>query len=198
MTKVKIGRRTPSLDMTPMVDLAFLLVTFFMLTTQFAPEQPVAVDTPTSSSTITLPDTDMLTLSISKDGIVFFDVSGKYTREKLIQKIGHAYNINFTPAEINNFSILASFGVPLGDLPGFLSMNQQARKAFHQAGIPCDSLNNELSSWIRFSRSVNTNLRIAIKGDQDAGHPVVRKVMNTLVDLGITNFSLIAEMEEEH
>ncbi len=196
MTHIKIHRQTPSLDMTPMVDLAFLLVTFFMLTTQFAPEQPVAVETPTATSTAILPDTDMLIISISKEGAVFFEVSGKYTRQKLLQKIGDAYQINFTPEQINNFSLLGSFGIPVADLSRFLAMSQHARKAFHQNGIPCDLANNELSNWIALSRSVNPKLRIAVKGDKEANYPVVRKVMDTLIDGNITNFNLITDMEE--
>ena len=50
MSKLKLPKRSPSIDMTPMVDLFFLLLTFFMLTTSFKPTEAVQVDTPNSIS----------------------------------------------------------------------------------------------------------------------------------------------------
>jgi len=176
MGKVKVQRSSTSIDMTPMVDLAFLLVTFFMLTTKFAPEEPLAVDMPTSVSEIKLPDTDILTISISKDGVVFFNMDGKYNREKLLTKMGEKYGVQFSDQEVRSFSLLSSMGVPFGNLKQFLSMAPEERKLVKQPGIPCDSLNNELADWVIFSRTTNPKLRIAIKGDRDAEYPVVKNV----------------------
>jgi biopolymer transport protein ExbD len=196
MGKVKVHRSSTSIDMTPMVDLAFLLVTFFMLTTKFAPEEPLAVDMPTSVSEIKLPDTDILTISISKEGVVFFNMDGKYNREELLSKIGEKYGISFTPQEAHSFSLLSSMGVPVGNLKQFLSMDSDERKLVNQPGIPCDSLNNELADWIIFSRVTNPKLRIAIKGDRDAHYPAVKNVINTLIDRKVNRFNLITNMEQ--
>ena len=38
MAKVKIPRKSISLDMTAMCDMAFLLLTFFILTAKFKPD----------------------------------------------------------------------------------------------------------------------------------------------------------------
>lgn len=197
MGKVKVNRSHPTLDMTPMVDLAFLLVTFFMLTTKFAPEEPMVVDMPGSVSEIKLPETDILTISISKEGTVFFNMDGKYTRQKLLSKIGDKYNVQFTPEEVRTFSVLSSFGMPIGNLREFLDMDVESRKGVKQPGIPCDSLHNELADWIVISRMANPKLRIAIKGDQDAQYPVVKRVINTLVDKKVSRFNLITNMEKE-
>jgi len=195
MGKVKVQRSSTSIDMTPMVDLAFLLVTFFMLTTKFAPEEPLAVDMPTSVSEIKLPDTDILTISISKDGIVFFNMDGKYNREKLLTKMGEKYGVQFSDQEVRSFSLLSSMGVPFGNLKQFLSMAPEERKLVKQPGIPCDSLNNELADWVIFSRTTNPKLRIAIKGDRDAEYPVVKNVITTLIDKKVNRFNLITNME---
>jgi biopolymer transport protein ExbD len=195
MGKVKVHRSSPSLDMTPMVDLAFLLVTFFMLTTKFAPEEPIAVDMPSSVSEIKLPDTDILTISISKEGKVFFNMDGKYNRESLLLKMGEKYGVQFTEQEVRTFSVLSSFGVPVGSLGEYLRLDPDSRKAINQPGIPCDSVNNELADWIVLSRMTNPKLRIAIKGDQDSNYPVVKDVINTLIDRKVLRFNLITNLE---
>jgi biopolymer transport protein ExbD len=197
MGKIKPHRTPPSLDMTPMVDLAFLLVTFFMLTTKFAPEEPVTVDTPSSTSEFKLPETDILTITIAKDGAVFFNMDGKYNRADLLKNIGEKYQINFSDEEVSRFAVLSSFGLPIGNLKEYLHMSQEQRTEVKQPGIPVDSLNNQLQDWIIFSRMTNPRLRIAIKGDSDSNYPVVKKVLNTLIDNHVNRFNLITNMERE-
>lgn len=196
MGKVKVHRTRPSLDMTPMVDLGFLLVTFFMLTATAATEEPVAVDMPSSVSEIKLPQTDILTISIAKDGKVFFNLDGKYTRQSLIERMGQQYGIQFTENEVARFAVMSSsFGVPIQNLREVLAMNSEERANLEQPGIPIDSLNNQLRDWIIFSRISNPRLRVAIKGDQDSNYPVIEKVMNTLIDNNVNRFNLITNLE---
>jgi biopolymer transport protein ExbD len=195
MPKIKPHRTTPSLDMTPMVDLAFLLVTFFMLTTKFAPQDPITVDMPNSTATILLPERDVLTLLISKDGRVFYDMDNKPKRAQLIKEIGQKYGISFTPEQVAKFSLLPSFGLPVQSLPSYLDLETEERTQFEQPGIPVDSTNNQLKDWLVFSRMVNPKLRIAIKGDANANYPVVKKIINTLQDNRISRFNLITNLE---
>ena len=74
MPKIKKRRVAVKIDMTPMVDVAFLLLTFFMLTTQFTPPEEVKIEVPTSHSAIKVPDSDVMTLFINKDGNIFLGV----------------------------------------------------------------------------------------------------------------------------
>jgi biopolymer transport protein ExbD len=55
------------IDMTPMVDVAFLLLIFFMSTTQFKPPENVQINLPGSHSSLKLPESDILIISVSKD-----------------------------------------------------------------------------------------------------------------------------------
>lgn len=197
MPKVKVHRVPPSLDMTPMVDLAFLLVTFFMLTTKFAPDEPVVVDTPSSVSEIKIPETNLITITIAKDGKVFFNVDGQQTRKELIRMIGEQYKIEFTEDEKNSFALASSIGVPVSALKQVLNMSPDERKKLEQPGIPTDSTNNELSKWLLLARLANPKSRIAIKGDGSAPYPAVRKVFETIQDKAnkINRFNLVTDLE---
>jgi biopolymer transport protein ExbD len=195
MGKAKVHRTPPSLDMTPMVDLGFLLVTFFMLTATAAPDEPVAIDMPSSTSEFKLPETGILLITIGDDGRVFFNLDGKQHRQKLLQSMGERYGINFSDKQLERFSVMTTFGLPIGQLGEYIDLKPEDRKGVQQSGIPVDSLNNQLKDWVIFSRMANPSLRIAIKGDSDSNYPVVEKVVNTLIDNRINRFNLITNME---
>ena len=86
MPKIKKARMGIRIDMTPMVDVAFLLLTFFMLTTQFRPPAEVDVILPDSHAQIKLPETDVMTITIDRDGAVFLGVDSQFLRAKLFGK----------------------------------------------------------------------------------------------------------------
>jgi len=197
MGKVKVHRTSPTLDMTPMVDLAFLLVTFFMLTATATPDEPVTVDTPSSNSEFKIPENNILLLTVSKEGKIFFSMDGKFHRQELLKKVGERYGVQFTDAEAARFGVMTSFGVPVGNLKEFLNLTPEKRKEVNQPGIPMDSLNNQLKDWIVYARTTNPQLRIAIKGDSDANNMVIEKLMNTLVENKVNRFNLITNMERE-
>ncbi|MGA2624424.1 MAG: biopolymer transporter ExbD [Bacteroidota bacterium] len=83
MPKIKKARVAVRIDMTPMVDVAFLLLTFFMLTTQFKPPEVVQIVLPTSHSDFKLPESDVMTITISKDNRLFLGVDNQYVRSKI-------------------------------------------------------------------------------------------------------------------
>jgi len=196
MPKVKIPRKSTLIDMTAMCDVSFLLLTFFMLTTQFKSDESVVVDTPSSISEIKLPDTDILNISVTKDGKVFFSIDNKnFARERLIEKIGEKYQIQFTDEEINAFRLSGSIGMPIGQLKEWLSLNDFDRGNYEQPGIPADSSNNELGFWIMQGRLSNPNVRITVKGDQGCPYPAIRNVINTLQSKNVNKFNLITDLE---
>ncbi|MBA4145613.1 MAG: biopolymer transporter ExbD [Azospira oryzae] len=196
MAKTKSHRVSPSLDMTPMVDLAFLLVTFFMLTATAVTKEPIAVDAPSATTEIKIPSVNIITITVSKEGAIFFNVDGKYTRQTVIQKMGEKYGVPFNNEQIQTFSVLPSVGLPVGNLPQYLDLPSEERDRVKQPGIPADSLNNQLGDWVVFARTTNPKVYVAIKGDKDASYPAVKKVIKTLIDKKVLRFNLITNLEK--
>lgn len=72
--KIKKKRRIGILiDMTPMVDIAFLLLIFYMTTTQFKPPEKKSVDLPSSHSQVSLPDKDVINVTVTSEDSIFVD-----------------------------------------------------------------------------------------------------------------------------
>lgn len=195
MPKVKVPRKSTSIDMTAMCDVAFLLLTFFMLTTKFKPDEPVQVDTPSSISDKLLPETDIIQIMVDGDGRVFFGIDGQPTRVKMLEKMASRHNVTFTDQEKAKFALLSTFGVPLANMKQLLSLSGDERNALKQPGVPIDSLNNELGEWVLYARQSNPGFRIAIKGDRDASFPVVKRVFDILQERQINKFNFITSLE---
>jgi biopolymer transport protein ExbD len=201
MPKIKLPTKSPHIDMTPMVDLFSVVLTFLMLTTTMRQPEPAVVDTPSSISEKPTPDYNMMTLLISKDGKVFLNVdNGPDTllkfRPKILTEVGKQYNIEFTPQELRNFEKSpSSIGVPMDQMKQFLDAKDAAAKKVFETGIPIDSLNNQLATWVLYCRQVNPNVNACIKGDAKTPFPVVKKVLDILQDKNVNKFDLITNLE---
>lgn len=64
------------LDMAPMVDVAMLLLIFFMTTTSFKPPEDHPVSLPSSHSIIEVPESDVILITVGKDGEIYIGHSG--------------------------------------------------------------------------------------------------------------------------
>jgi biopolymer transport protein ExbD len=200
MGKIKLGKKSPHIDMTPMVDLFSLLLVFFILTATFRPEEAAPITPPTSISQTPIPSQNLATLEIAKDGRVFFNIDNgsdttKHIRAKVLQAIGSQYKIQFTPVEVKKFERLSAFGVPVAKMKDFINAANADARALMQVGIPLDSTDNQLLMWIRFARTYNNDLEVAIKGDGTAEYPVVKKVIDALQDNNVNKFNLTTNPE---
>jgi biopolymer transport protein ExbD len=83
MPKIKKHRLGISIDNTPLVDIGFLLLTFFMLTTQFKPPEEVQIILPSSHSKFLLPESNVMTVTISKDNRVFLGFDSQHLMAKM-------------------------------------------------------------------------------------------------------------------
>jgi len=202
MPKVKIKRKPGHIDMTAMTDVAFLLLTFFMLTTKFKPEEPFKVEIPSSISDVKIPESNLIQISIEKGGQVFFGIEGQNTRMEMLPAMGEKYGITFTPEEIKQFSLIASFGIPIQQMKQFLALKPEDRSKVAQSGIPLDSANNQLRDWLFNGRKANQKITgkssfVALKGDKEVEYPVIKEVIATLQDQKVNKFNFITTLEAE-
>jgi biopolymer transport protein ExbD len=108
MPKIHRKRVGFKLDMTPMVDVGFLLLTFFMLTTQFKPTEDLQITLPSSHSAFKIPDADVITLSIGKEGQIMLGVDSQILREALFgQSAKLKGGVSVTTTELSNLLIQA-------------------------------------------------------------------------------------------
>ncbi len=201
MPKIKLGTKSPRIDMTPMVDLFTLLLTFFILTATFRPQESAPVDMPFSISDKPMMDANVMTVLIAKDNRVFFNVdNGPDTilafRPKILTEMGKRYNIEFTDQELRTFEKSGTpVGVPIQDMKRYLNSRDSDEKlALEKNGVPIDSADNQLGLWILFSRQINPTVQTMIKGDGEVDFPVVREVLDILQDKNVSRYSLITSL----
>jgi biopolymer transport protein ExbD len=199
MPAVKVKRASSSVDMTAMTDVAFLLLTFFILTAQFRSQDAASIETPSSISGIKVPDKDIMTIGLGKDGKVYFGVDSPQDRIAMLDNIAATKGLTFTDKEKKEFSLMSNFGLPINQLKSYLELPEDKRGQVTQPGIPTDSTGagatNELKDWVFNSRKANNGLRIALKGDNLAKFPEFKNVLATLQAQNINKFNLITGTE---
>ncbi|QIL39854.1 biopolymer transporter ExbD [Pedobacter sp. HDW13] len=200
MPRIKVKRTSTVTDMTAMCDVASLLLTFFILTATARQPEPLAVSTPSSTYEFKVPAENNAILTIGQ-GKVFFEVAGNKVRARTLELMGEQYSVKFTPEEIQRFSVISTFGVPFASLKGFIAMGGSDRmKPGVQTGIPTDSTDNQLNSWVLNARKAtkeinNADMRLSIKGDAKEEYPVVKKVVDVLQKQGVNKFLLVTNSE---
>ncbi len=220
MGKVKIKKKETRIDMTAMSDVTVLLLTFFMLTSTFLQKESVSEEK--------VPDANLLSVLVSPEGKVFLEVLGskdstmksETVRADLLKNMVAEYkrthpsaNLSFTNKEIETFSKLNAFGVPITKMKEWLNLEPDQRdKALESGpGVPI-SMNedpnnpNEFQMWIRAAyNSVNPELQesmvkgrgIAIKADQTTPYSVVNVVMDNLQTMKMNKFTLMTALKTE-
>ena len=198
MPKVKIPRKSTSVDMTAMCDVAFLLLSFFILTTKFKPSEALKVTTPSSVATKIAPDKDVVLITLDRDGKVFLSVSdqNKTQKEKILDEINTSKNLGLTPAEKQNFVKYPSsyIGVPFSQLKSYLGHTPDELKNVTLAGIPVkDSSNNELVDWVHAAVTAfeGTRFNLLVKGDDAAKYPSFQGIIRAFKKNDQMKFSMV-------
>ncbi len=213
MPKVKVPRKSTAMDMTAMCDVAFLLLTFFMLTTKFRPPELAPVDLPSSRAEVKIPDKNIMLITVTQDGKVFFGLDNKKVRKRALERMETSFQtVKFTEKQKELFGLMDEFGVPFEQLPKISDMSNEDRIKAKQQGIPVDSTaskfnRNELGEWIFNSRMAEAELRaageigdseglfICLKGSASADYSTVKKIITTFTDKKVNKFNIITSME---
>ena len=153
--------------MTPMSDVMVLLLTFFMLTATFVKDEPVKVNTPGSVSEIKIPERNLLTIFVERNGKVFMTMDSPDNLGKLAAKMNENGSLNLSAQEIEVFKKSPTFGTPLEMVNGWLARGD--------AELP--------------------EMRVAIKADQNTPYSVIKKVMDSLRDLNENRYNLITSLK---
>jgi biopolymer transport protein ExbD len=202
MAKVKMQKKAASIDMTAMCDVAFLLLTFFILTATAKQPEPLPVDTPSSTVQTKLPETNLAMLTVGGKK-VFMGILERDVKIRTLELMGIKYGIAFSEEERARFGLIDAFGVPMSNLKQIIAMNSTERNQKDlQPGIPKDSLNDELSEWVRNARLANVelkqqDLKFAIKGDAKLEYPQIKKVIDLLQKQDINSFNLVTGLRGE-
>lgn len=199
MPSVKIPKKSTDNDMTPFVDVAFLILTFFMLATKFKPEEAVEVTTPGSVSADAVPEKDVFTVTVDKDGRAFVAMDNPEFRKVLIENVNKTRNLGLGPREVKAFINIPSVGVPFSQLKGLLSLDAEAQKKVKQTGIPAsDSTGGELYYWVRDALVAYSGrkLNFLIKADNNTKYPAFKNILNAFKKNDQNKFLLITSPED--
>ena len=199
MGRFKIKKQDTFIDMTPMSDVMVLLLTFFMLTATFVKDEPVKVNTPGSVSEIKIPERNLLTIFVERNGKVFMTMDSPDNLGKLAAKLTENGSVTLSAQEIEVFKKSPTFGTPLEMVNGWLARGDAERNDIllnaGNEGIPCDSINNEFKIWVKAAREAVPEMRVAIKADQNTPYSVIKKVMDSLRDLNENRYNLITSLK---
>ena len=200
MGRFHVKKQDTVIDMTPMSDVMVLLLTFFMLTATFTKEEPVKVNVPGSVSEIKIPENNLLTIFINPEGKVFMNMDNPNGQKAMAEKLIEQKKLSLTDAQLKAFSEVPTFGTPFNTIAGWVDTEASKRNSLllesPEAGIPCDSLNNELKDWVTAAREANgENMRIAIKADKSTPYSTIKNVMNSLRDIHESRYNLITTLK---
>jgi biopolymer transport protein ExbD len=187
MPSVKMPRKSTATDMTPFVDVAFLILSFFMLATKFKPPAAVTITTPKSVSAEKLKENDAVLIEFDSTGRVYFTMNTKKSadddlKRELINEVNKNRNLGLTEREMQNFRNYTAVGSPFSQLKQLLSLSKDERNKVKQPGIPVDSTNNELTTWIGAAKVAFQGHQVLymLKGDNNAKYPSFKGVIEAM------------------
>ena len=189
--------------MTPMSDVMVLLLTFFMLTSTFVKNEPVKVNTPGSVSEIKVPENNVLSILVDKQGKIFLNMDKPGDMQTILESMCDQYGITLTAKQIETARKSNGIGVSMNDIQELLSQSEAKVNDYQKdKGIPTDSIDGKMSEFQLWVKAVRDNLadgsdtKIAIKADENTTYKVVKKLMSELQDMNENRYFLITSYKK--
>lgn len=201
MPKVKIPRKSTTVDMTAMCDVAFLLLSFFILATKQKPPEVMAVTPPNSISAKAAPDKSIL-ITMTKDGRAFISLGDETKKSEILENVNLTQALGLTPAELNKWKKEEFYGLPLNQVKGSLALSTPISPV-KMPGIPImDTLKNEMEVWLRSVTNVyagedQSKLQemLLVKGDGETLYPVFNNIKRAFKKNQLFKFRIVTNGE---
>jgi biopolymer transport protein ExbD len=167
------------------------------------------VMTPGSISEIKVPENGVLTILISPEkdatgkptgeGQVFMSIDNTEQLGNTLSDMAGRFNVQLTPKQVETFKTESMFGVPMTKLSAYLQQPSANRtKMIVTEGIPLDSIDggmSEFQNWVDAARTVNDEIKIALKADAKTPYKTIKKVMNELQDMDESHYYMISQLD---
>jgi biopolymer transport protein ExbD len=201
MPRVKLPRKSTSVDMTAMCDVAFLLLTFFILATKQKPAEVLSVQTPSSISSKAVPDKSFI-FTLTAEGKCFLTLGDDTKKKEILEDINKIREMGLTEAELEKWNKQEFIGLPLNQIKGYLNSREPIAPN-NMPGIPIqDSTNNELVYWVRSITNVyrggdmnELQQMLLVKGDNAVIYPHFKSIKYAFKKNEIFRFRIVTNGE---
>jgi biopolymer transport protein ExbD len=204
MPKVKIPRKSTSVDMTAMCDVAFLLLSFFILATKQKPPEVLSVNPPNSVSTKVASEKAIL-VTITKDGRTFLTLGEDVKKKEVLENINLTKSLGLSPQELAAWDEQEFIGLPLNQIKASLASNKELDPAT-LPGIPIkDTATNEMVDWMSsignvfaangFDQKIFDTV-LLVKGDNEALYPKFKAIKYAFKKNMIYKFKIVTNGKE--
>ncbi len=200
MPKVKIPRKSTTIDMTAMCDVAFLLLSFFILATKQKPPEVLAVATPSSVSSKAVPDKSII-ITLTKEGKAFLMLGDETKKADILNNINSTRALGLSAQELAKWNRTEFIGLPLNQIKSSLALSSPI-PADKMSGIPTDSTNNEMVDWMRSITNVyaggdqsKLEQMILVKGDNATLYPIFKNIKQAFKKADIYKFRIVTNGE---
>ena len=101
------------------------------------------------------PFSNVVAVTVTSTGAVLFNMDNKEVRQYVLADIMHWHKLTLKPDQIEKFYSAGTFGCSFAELPDYLDLSLEKRKAFSNQknfkGIPSVDNADEINDWMAFS-----------------------------------------------